>query len=241
MRSKNQGPAVLPSKARPDARNLRLLSRLTLATIAVVALTGLVASLAHAQQVYRIVGPDGKVTFSDKPPVTAAAQVSTPSAAENAGSGSTSLPFELRQVASRFPVTLYTGPNCEPCGAARGLLSRRGVPFTERTVTSNDDVAALRRLSGEASLPFGTIGAQQLKGYSDAEWTQFLDAAGYPATSSLPATYRAPAATPLVAVAPAAAPAAGNGTAAAAGTAAPRTRVVTPPVPENTNPAGIKF
>jgi hypothetical protein len=29
----------------------------------------LLAALSlHAQQVYRIVGPDGKVTFSDKPP-----------------------------------------------------------------------------------------------------------------------------------------------------------------------------
>jgi hypothetical protein len=49
-------------------------------------------------------------------------------------------------------------------------------------------------------LPFVSIGGQQIKGYSDSEWNQFLDAAGYPAKSVLPATYRNPAATPLVVV-----------------------------------------
>jgi hypothetical protein len=50
----------------------------------------------------------------------------------------------------------------------------------------------LQRLSGDTSVPFATIGSQQLKGFSDVEWTQFLNAAGYPQTSVLPASYRPP-------------------------------------------------
>jgi glutaredoxin len=201
---------------------------------------GLNASAASAQQVFRIVGPDGKVTFSDKPPPAASNARVTAAATDNSAraAASNSLPFELRRVAGQYPVTLYTGDNCAPCGSARSMLTTRGVPFTERTVTTNEDSQALQRLSGESMLPFATIGSQQLKGFSDAEWTQFLDAAGYPKTSVLPASYRPPAATPLVAVStPAIAPAAQPGAARAAAPApAPATPVAAPD-----NPSGIRF
>src|SRR5690606_7633665 len=101
---------------------------------------------------------------------------------------------------TRFPVTLYTSNDCAPCTSARNLLIHRGIPFTERTVVSNEDIAALERLSGGSSLPVGTIGGQQLSGFSDSEWSQYLDAAGYAKQSQLPAGYQRPAATPLVAV-----------------------------------------
>lgn len=158
------------------------------------------AASAQAQTVYRIVGPDGKVSFSDQPPpATSKAKVSSTAAGGAATSTNGALPFELQEVAKRYPVTLYTGSSCSPCASARNLLVQRGVPFSERTVNTEADAAALKSLSGETSLPFGTIGGQQLKGFSDLEWTQYLDAAGYPGKSVLPASYRQPAARPLVA------------------------------------------
>lgn len=206
-----------------------------LALGAVAVLTGgLLTSPAFAQ-VYRIVGPDGKVSFSDKPPVDAgSARAVTPGGGSGGSSGG-ALPFELRQIASKYPVTLYTGENCGPCGSARSMLIARGVPFAERTVSSAEDAQALQRLSGEANLPFATIGSQQLKGYSDSEWNQFLDAAGYPKTSMLPANFRRAAATPLVTVAPAVA-----AQPAAPARPAPAPTPAVPP-PSADNPAGIKF
>ncbi len=209
---------------------------------ALLALTLLAAALysplSQAQQVYRIVGPDGKVTFSDQPPPSASnAKVNATTPGGGGAAASTGLPFELRQVASKYPVTLYTGENCGPCGSARNLLTNRGIPFSERTVTTNDDLQALQRLSGDASLPFATVGSQQLKGFSDSEWTQFLNAAGYPATSTLPASYRRPAATPLVTVSTPPAAAAG-GAARPARPTAPASPPVEAPAD---NPSGIKF
>lgn len=200
---------------------------------------GLTASSASAQQVFRIVGPDGKVTFSDKPPPASSSARVTAAASDSSARGvaSSSLPFELRKVAGQYPVTLFTGDNCGPCGSARSLLTTRGVPFTEKTVTTNEDSQALKRLSGESVLPFATIGSQQLKGFSDTEWSQFLDAAGYPKSSILPASYRQAAATPLVTVSPSPAPAAARVGAAAP---APAVTPVTPPTTPD-NPAGIRF
>ncbi|MDQ1258742.1 MAG: glutaredoxin family protein [Pseudomonadota bacterium] len=216
-----------------------------LAALAVCATGALLATAAQAQQVHRIVGPDGKVTFSDRAPEDKKAQSTVLSTASGGGASNPALPSELRQVASRFPVTLYTGESCSPCQQARQLLVQRGVPFTERSVNTNDDIDALRRLSGESALPFGTIGRQQLKGFSDAEWTQYLDAAGYPAQSRLPKGYTQPAATPL---APAKAPAASAPDAPQEAASAPTGRLrrqAPPPPPPGgptpSNPAGIRF
>ena len=117
------------------------------------------------------------------------------------------------------------------------MLAGRGIPFAEKTVTTNEDIDALKRLAGVPSLPFLTIGGQQLKGFSEVEWSQFLDAAGYPKTSQLPAGYSQLPPAPLVAAqeplqatarVPAVAPADQPPSAAA-------------PEPAPPNPTGIRF
>lgn len=209
-----------------------------------IALVG--CTVALSQTVYRIVGPDGRVTFSDQPPVAAPASgVTTAGSGGGSASGGVGLPYELRQVANRYPVTLYTGPDCTPCGSGRALLNGRGVPFAEKTVTTNDDIEALKRLSGETGLPFLTIGGQQLRGYSDVEWGQFLDAAGYPKTSQLPSAYRNPPASPLVAVQTPAQPASRTPPQGAEQPITVNRGIATPPPaparPSRDNPAGIRF
>ncbi|MDD2712976.1 MAG: glutaredoxin domain-containing protein [Simplicispira sp.] len=216
---------------------MTLLPRTALAlTTALCALAWV--SAATAQPVYRIVGPDGKVTFSDRAPTEDA----TPTKSANTGApdnGMGVLPYALRQIAARFPVTLYTSPECAPCTGGRNLLIQRGIPFTERTITSNEDIEALGRLGGSSSLPFATIGGQHLNGFSDSEWTQYLDAASYPKQSQLPAHYRRPAATPLVTtkrMEPDSAPAT-----PAPQRPAPRPEPAAADRPGPGNPAGIRF
>lgn len=207
--------------------------------LTVIALAASLASpLAQAQQVYRIVGPDGKVTFSDRPPLTASdARVSESAAKGTGGAGAAGLPFELRQAAQKYPVLLYTGDGCGTCDTARSLLSNRGIPFSEKTITTAQDAEALKRLSGETALPSLSIGSQQLKGFSDVEWTQFLNAAGYPAKSVLPASYRQPAPTPLVAATTAPAASASS---AAKSAAKPTPAPAETPVISH-SPSGIRF
>ncbi len=191
----------------------------------------------QAQTVYRSVGADGRVTFSDKPPVTPASKIT---AVENAAgqAATATLPFELRQVVAKYPVTLYSGSACTPCDDGRSLLRARGVPFTEKTVTTAQDAAALQNLSGSTSLPFLTIGAQHVQGYASTAWTQYLDAAGYPERSKLPTSYRAPVATALTTEPVASATAPAKATAPQA--PAEATTPIRPKANPN-NPAGIQF
>jgi glutaredoxin len=200
---------------------------------------GLGAVSASAQGVYRIVGPDGRVTFSDQPPATADARAVGSTSASSAPDSTAQLPFQLRQVVARYPVTFYTAKECAPCNSGRNLLNARGIPYTEKLINTPEDGDALKRLSGEASLPFLTIGGQQIKGYSDTEWTQFLDAAGYPKISALPGNYQRPTPAPLVAAKPVAAPPVAN-VSSSTTTAQPRPAEV-PVAPPVNNPAGIRF
>ena len=218
------------------------------AAAAILAVLAACSLAANAQQVFRIVGPDGRVTFSDRPPpegkATPAPSLPLPAGAaagQNVAANNPALPFELRSAAGKYPVTLYSRTGCGPCDAGRSYLTSRGIPFSEKTIQSQEDVEALQRLAGTpATLPFMTIGGQQLKGYSQVEWGQFLDAAGYPRTSQLPAGYRQPQATPLVAgaplVPPPGVPAGGNLPGDAPAATAP-----TPSGPNPANPAGIQF
>lgn len=195
------------------------------------------AALAQAQTVYRIVGPDGKVTFSDQPPASAAQGKVTEAGmgAAGSGGGGSKLPFELRQVAAKYPVTLYTAPQCAPCDSGRSMLTARGIPFSERSVSTPEDTEKLKQLMGDNGLPVLNVGNQRLKGFSDFEWGQYLDAAGYPKVSVLPANFKNTAAKPLVAV---------QKPAEAAPKAA-EAPVPAPPPPQPTvtpaNPAGIQF
>ncbi|MFT4266759.1 MAG: glutaredoxin family protein, partial [Xenophilus sp.] len=164
---------------------------------------------AGAQGLYRQVDAGGRVTYTDQPPAASARPIApAPSGGTDAGDA---LPYELRQVVRRYPVTLYTGDDCLPCEAGRNLLLMRGIPFDERTVKTTEDSAALERLSDQSALPLLAIGAQQVRGFSDVQWSRYLDAAGYAKSVQLPAGYRRPPARPLVAQQRAAAPAVAPG------------------------------
>lgn len=212
----------------------------TTALAVFAASAALSGATAHAQ-VYRIVGPDGKVTFSDRPPVSGPVQQAPTVSINTASGGSASLSGELRKVATQYPVTLYTSKDCDACNAGRSWLQGRGIPFTEKTVNTREDVGALRRLAGGVpNMPFLTIGGQHLPGFAEPEWAQYLDAAGYPRTSQLPGGYRNPDPSPLVA-AQRAAP-----TAAATTTPTPQPASTAAPAspsngPSPSNPAGIRF
>lgn len=197
---------------------------------------------------YKVVGPDGRVTYSDIPPPAPAggpARVE-PFKPGHSEAQAANLPFDLRQLSQRFPVVLYTAEDCGPCDAARQLLQQRGVPYRERRLVTEDDGKAYDQLGAGRSLPGLSVGKQQLRGLNTSEWHGYLDAAGYPKTSKLPTGWTAGPATPLTTpAARPATPAPGNAMAAAgAETPVPqRTRRAPPPepTPAANNPTGIRF
>jgi glutaredoxin len=168
---------------------------------ALVTLLSAAACTAALAQ-YKVVGPDGKVTYTDTPPpLNSGAKITR--LGENPGVVSqASLPYELRQVAQKYPVTLYTLKTCDPCDAGRAYLRGRGVPFIEKLVITGEDGEAMQRITGGRDAPTVSIGAQVLRGFSADNWGNYLDVAGYPRESKLPPNYQFPSATPLTEPAP---------------------------------------
>src|SRR4051794_30359489 len=68
-------------------------------------------TVAQAQNLYRWVDRDGKVTYSQNPPPAgAAAKVERKRLQDNVVTGGGALPFEVQQAARTSPVSIYTSP-----------------------------------------------------------------------------------------------------------------------------------
>jgi glutaredoxin len=208
-------------------------------TLLIAAVAALVLTPAFA--LYKVVGPDGKVTYTDQPPASAgSSKVSAvrPGSGQDADAG---LPFELRQPTQRYPVVLYTSADCVPCDSGRQLLLQRGIPYSEKRLASEDDARAYEQLGRGRTVPGLSIGSQQLRGLNTAEWQSYLDAAGYPKESRLPRNWKPSPVTALVEGRPAPA---GDSTAAAREPAPAlpvRRNVPAAPAAAPPSPTGIRF
>ncbi|MEN9866364.1 MAG: hypothetical protein RL748_1954 [Pseudomonadota bacterium] len=200
---------------------------------AILAALLLLCCTSSMAQLYKTIGPDGKVTYSDTPPPTGKSERKNIS---GNGSNEANLPYELATAARNHPVTFYSMAKCPVCDEARTLLRQRGIPFNEKTITSAEDQIKLREVSGGVELPFVSIGRDKKRGFQPEEWQAALTAAGYPLSSKLPGNYayRAPeAAAPVAPPKPVATP-------APAATATPVPQPGTVPPPENA-PPGFRF
>jgi hypothetical protein len=73
--------------------------------------------------------------------------------------------------------------------SGRALLRKRGVPFAERMIDSPEASTELKRLAGTDKVPVLAVGRDLQAGFDQLKWDRLLDAAGYPAQSSLTAPY----------------------------------------------------
>jgi len=138
----------------------------------------------------------GRTMYSDSPP---AGKVKNLVRIGPAGMATENLdmPYQIRMAAQKYPVTLYTGLDCEPCNAARQLLGKRRVPFTERSIQSDAEKEELKLLIGDTFVPTLRVGTQRVRGFDAAAYDNILDLAGYPKAPAEAATPApAPAETP---------------------------------------------
>ncbi len=135
---------------------------------------------AMSGELYRWVDSHGKVFYGDTPPPGATLVESLGFFAEAAPDAG--LPYETRRAMKNFPVTLYVADNCvEPCADARSLLSKRGVPFGEKSIRTQLELDAFKAASAsDGSVPALEVGKTHVSGYNAERWQSELDFAGYP-------------------------------------------------------------
>jgi glutaredoxin len=162
--------------------------------VLVLLISLLMLGSSYAGELYRSIDKDGKVHYSDTPLMGAEDVEQLKLGKEPIPDED--LPYESQRARQNFPVTLYAFPDCgSSCQQARDLLSKRGIPFTEKSLVKQEEIDAFRKDSGGSQVPAVTIGKTWVKGFLAEQWNKELDYAGYPKSVL---TYRPRPATPPV-------------------------------------------
>ena len=157
----------------------------------VIAAVALSFALGAHAQVYRWLDEKGRLHAGDTPPPSARELEKVrvaPTPTEPVE------PYALQLARKNNPVTLYTTPNCPLCERARELLKARGVPFSEKSVVTDQPVEELERVVGRNALPSLVVGTKIQDGFAESLYDAMLDGAGYPKKGALPARKQEPAA-----------------------------------------------
>ncbi len=139
----------------------------------------LMAGAASAQTVYKSVGPDGKVVYSDRAPTTGRLEKTMKfelaSSALPASAASFMEQFRKTHPPGAAPaplaagkgVTLYSAVWCGYCRKAKAWLAARNVSYTNVDIDAPGGTAALALASGGSSgIPVLVVDGRSLAGFS---------------------------------------------------------------------------
>jgi glutaredoxin len=171
-----------------------------------LALTLALAAGVASAQLYRWTDAQGKVHITDTPPPPGAKNVQKKDVPPpSTGAPAPVEPYSLTLLRKSYPVTLYSTPGCDACDDARKLLNARGIPFSEVSVTTDQQIAELKQKAETNSVPVMIVGATVQRGFEEGAYNKVLDAAGYPKAGVLVPRNQAepgPTAEPKVTVKP---------------------------------------
>ena len=139
---------------------------------------GLVAAgAAWAQTVYKSVGPDGKIVYSDQPPTTGrlqktmkfelASSALPASAASYMEQFRKTHPGGAVQATAGKGVTLYSAVWCGYCKQAKAWLSGHGVAYHDVDIDAPGGMAALAQANGGGTgVPVLVVDGRTMNGFS---------------------------------------------------------------------------
>ncbi|MBI5008002.1 MAG: glutaredoxin family protein [Nitrosomonadales bacterium] len=138
----------------------------------------LAATPVVAETLYKSVGQDGKITYSDKPP----AEDRIEKTIRSANLPNTALPAstysyveQLRKKKAAAPartsgVVLFTASWCGYCRQAKAYLAARGIAFREIDIDTSSGMAAYAEAGGGSGIPLLIAAGQSIQGFSPASY-----------------------------------------------------------------------
>ncbi len=161
----------------------------TILRSAVCVLSFAISMTASADTVFKAVGPDGEITYSDKPPADRARA----NALEFRNLPSSPLPAQVlrfreqleksaegRISAARAPragdVALFTASWCGHCKRAKAHLAAAQINYVEYDIENVDGMRAFIGAGGSGGVPLLVAGDRRVQGYSSAAYEQLAAA-----------------------------------------------------------------
>jgi glutaredoxin len=132
---------------------------------------------ASAQQIYRLVGPDGRVQYTDKPP--AGVKATPVESRVNSYSGVPTVSGIPPAAATRPEVKMYATDWCPYCRKAQAYFAQHGIRYTHVDIEKSDAARAEYQRLGGRGVPVILVGTQRMNGFSEERLAQMLKAAGY--------------------------------------------------------------
>ena len=153
------------------------MGRINLLFVTVLMAIGIPA--AQADTLYKWVDSQGRISYHDQPPPEGAGYRVEEKVL---GTGNKHKEDDtLAKVVEKFPIVLYSVPDCGSCDLARFYLQKRKVPFTEQNLNADPELQqTLKKKIGSLSAPTIMIGEKVMKGYVESVLEGELDGVGYP-------------------------------------------------------------
>jgi glutaredoxin len=140
---------------------------------------GLTWGSASAERLYRSVGPDGRVMYSDQPPsdsreVRTLDITNLPSTPVPGLKNSAVRPPQTAASSGSDKVTLFAVNWCGYCKKAKAYLAEKRIPYREINTDTAEGKSAYRQAGGEGGVPLLLAGDKRLKGFSRTGYDAFF-------------------------------------------------------------------
>lgn len=136
--------------------------------------------LAHAQTMYKIVTPDGRVVYTDHPPTqgkvlkTLTADSAPTSALPTSAAEQLGKLQALRSGAPTSGVVLYSAAWCGYCAKAKAWLASKGIAYREIDIDTPDGLASYAQAGGGRGVPLLVAGGRRVQGFSPGAYDQLF-------------------------------------------------------------------
>lgn len=140
----------------------------------------LMASYTHsaaAEQLYKWVDSQGRVTYQSTPPPEGASEVVETTIGIVGGEDSETA---AEQVFETDPIKFYSKPECATCDLARSYFEEMEIPFEEVDIAEDEAIAAkMQKNFGHNNVPTIKVGNKSVTGYEKNTMAKILKDAGY--------------------------------------------------------------
>ncbi|MBA3031592.1 MAG: glutaredoxin family protein [Gammaproteobacteria bacterium] len=141
----------------------------------------LASMLVLAGTLYKSVGPDGKISYSDQPPrlgqvlMTKTFEVGPSTSLPPAAAEQLERMKSAKTVAAPTDgVVLYSAAWCGYCQKAKTYLADKRIPYREVDIDTKDGLATFAQVGGGKGVPLLTAGTQRVQGFSVAAYDAFF-------------------------------------------------------------------